>query len=459
MHPPLLSEPVPEGRAVESAEVLPADCRTFRELMGAGKHEQQSKVKHILDEQMKECHKLFEASEKKRRQERQDMLDQIKENQRLSQAEQAQRDALRDKAKAINEASLESLRRRRKAEEEKRQREQDTMLKWMRDENQRQQDQRKADAEEYARKCKQAQDEMNEAIAEAARKKKARQDEDKAFAMAGEKAADDAEARNRAAVQARLDQIDRNCEIIGAEIAGRDAKLEAELQAKIQKIQEDADRAAKEDAERRKADRDAKVRSMLDSLDMQMKQREEDVRQEKEDSIKQAMIFKREYEEGLANDRAKEERARQAREDMDRELVAIMRRNARLNLREETALYSPSRFWSGAYSTAGAGLQPRHLRADGGRKLHDAFDNSLLKSGQPQRQAGPASIRGALPGGDPPAGRNSAGHVSCYLKVSQVQPAVPQRQTWALFFASHRRSCDEFRSPMRRPLQALEIQI
>lgn len=308
--------------------------KEYETYVKAGKHEQQSKVKHILDEQMKECHKLFEASEKKRRQERQDMLDQIKENQRLSQAEQAQRDALRDKAKAINESSLESLRRRRKADEERRQREQDTMLKWMRDENQRQQDQRKADAEEYARKCKQAQDEMNEAIAEAARKKKARQDEDKAFAMAGEKAADDAEARNRAAVQARLDQIDRNCEIIGAEIAGRDAKLEAELQAKIQKIQEDADRAAKEDAERRKADRDAKVRSMLDSLDMQMKQREEDVRQEKQDSIKQAMIFKREYEEGLANDRAKEERARQAREDMGKELVAIMRRNARIHPRD-----------------------------------------------------------------------------------------------------------------------------
>ena len=88
-----------------------------------------------------------------------------------------------------------------------------------------------------------------------------------AFAMAGEKAADDAvgssrsmslcdeEKRNRAAVQARLDQIERpvrlgigldmshlelllvdlerNCEIIGAEIAGRDAKMEAELQAEL----------------------------------------------------------------------------------------------------------------------------------------------------------------------------------------------------------------------------------
>jgi len=81
--------------------------KEYETYVKAGKHEQQSKVKHILDEQMKECHKLFEASEKKRRQERQDMLDQIKENQRLSQAEQAQRDALRDKAKAINESSLE----------------------------------------------------------------------------------------------------------------------------------------------------------------------------------------------------------------------------------------------------------------------------------------------------------------------------------------------------------------
>ncbi|CAK9073526.1 Hypothetical protein SCF082_LOCUS35986, partial [Durusdinium trenchii] len=295
----------------------------------AGKHEQQSKVKNILDEQMKECHKMWEEKEKARRQERQDMLDQIQENKRLSQAEKAQRDAIRDKAKEINEMSLESLRRRRKAEEERRQREQETMLKWMQDEHTRQREQRKADAEEHARKCQQAKDEMNEAIAEAARRKKARPDlslPQKAFAQAGEKAADDAEAKNRAAVQARLDQIERNCEIIGAEIAGRDARMEAELQAKIQKIQEDADRASKEDADRRKAERDAKVRSMLDSLDLQMKQREEDAQREKDENIKQAQIWKREYEEGLAADRAKEEKARQARETMDQQLVAIMRR-------------------------------------------------------------------------------------------------------------------------------------
>ncbi|CAE7734984.1 unnamed protein product, partial [Symbiodinium necroappetens] len=87
-------------------------------------------------------------------------------------------------------------------------------------ENERLRQQRIADAEEYARKCKQAQDEMLEAMEEAARRKKARQDEDKAFAMAGEQAADDAEARNRAAVQARMDQIERNCQTIGADIAG-----------------------------------------------------------------------------------------------------------------------------------------------------------------------------------------------------------------------------------------------
>ncbi|CAE7522511.1 unnamed protein product [Symbiodinium sp. CCMP2456] len=291
-----------------------------------------AKFKNVLDTQMKEFRQMQDDEERARQQERQDMLNQVKENQRLAAAEKAHHDAVRDKAKSINEQSLESLRRRRKADEDRRQREQDCMLKWLHNENERLRQQRIADAEEYARKCKQAQDEMLEAMEEAARRKKARQDEDKAFAMAGEQAADDAEARNRAAVQARMDQIERNCQTIGADIAGRDARLEAELQAKIQKIQDDADQAAKEDAARRKADRDAKVKDMLDTLNLQMMQRDDEAQREKEDGIKQARLFQEQYEQGLAADRAKEEKARQARLAMDAKLVEKMRSAWRLKL-------------------------------------------------------------------------------------------------------------------------------
>ncbi|OLP93017.1 hypothetical protein AK812_SmicGene25123 [Symbiodinium microadriaticum] len=227
-----------------------------------GKHAHMAKFKNVLDTQMKEFRQMQDDEERARQQERQDMLNQVKENQRLAAAEKAHHDAVRDKAKSINEQptwSLESLRKRRKADEDRRQREQDCMLKWLHNENERLRQQRIADAEEYVE-------------------------------------------HDRMKI--------RNCQTIGADIAGRDARLEAELQAKIKKIQDDADQAAKE------------VKDMLDTLNLQMKQRDDEAQREKEDGIKQVSahtvfaIFR------LAADRAKEEKARLA---MDAQLVEKMR--------------------------------------------------------------------------------------------------------------------------------------
>jgi len=300
----------------------------------AGKEAQTRKFKGVLDNQMEEFREMEAQAERERQKERKDMLAQVEENRRIAQAEQDAIEAQKDKMKAINGESLRSLERRRKGEQDRRKREEELMTLWLDNENKRMQDEKEANAIEYARKCKKAKDEMEEAMREGERRKQARLAEEKAMAAGAQAAADDAEANNRAAVQARMDQIERNCKTVGAEIAGRDARMEAELQAKIKRVQEESDRAAKEDADRRKADRDGKVKDMIDTLGKQMQLKEEQAQKDREDGIKQAQIFKKEYEDGLANDRAKEEAARQARIKMDEHQMMNIRKNAQIHPRD-----------------------------------------------------------------------------------------------------------------------------
>lgn len=298
------------------------------------KHQQHDKFKKVLDDQMVELGELQAQQDRAKQREREDMLAQIEENKRIAQAERDHHEMQKDRMKAVNNEGKKSIERRRKAEEDRKQREQDCMLKWLADEEQRMRDQKAADAEEFARKCKKAKDEMDEAMREAQRRKEAKQAEEKAFASGAQEAADNAEAANRAAVQARMDQIERNCQTVGAEIAGRDARMEAALQAKIKKVQEEADRAAKEDADKRKSAHDKRVKDMIETLGKQVKQREEQAEVEKDAGRKQAMLFKQEYEAGLAKDKAKEEKARQARSDLDVHLIDTMRNNAVVHPRD-----------------------------------------------------------------------------------------------------------------------------
>eukprot|EP00441_Pelagodinium_beii_P038185 CAMPEP_0197650822 /NCGR_PEP_ID=MMETSP1338-20131121/31173_1 /TAXON_ID=43686 ORGANISM="Pelagodinium beii, Strain RCC1491" /NCGR_SAMPLE_ID=MMETSP1338 /ASSEMBLY_ACC=CAM_ASM_000754 /LENGTH=569 /DNA_ID=CAMNT_0043225305 /DNA_START=32 /DNA_END=1741 /DNA_ORIENTATION=+ len=300
----------------------------------AGKEAQIRKFKGVLDNQMEEFREMEAQAERARQQERQDMLDQVEENKRIAQAEHDAIEAQKDKMKAINGESLRSLERRRKAEQDRRKREQDAMTLWLENENKRMQDEKEENGREYARKCKKAKDEMEEAGREAERRKQARLADEKAMAAGAQASADDAEANNRAAVQARMDQIERNCKSIGAEIAGRDARMEAELEAKIKRVQEESDRAAKEDADRRKADRDGKVKDMIDTLGKQMQLLKEQATKDKEDGVKQAEIFKKEFADGLAADQAKEEAARQARMKMDEHIMATIRKNAVIHPRD-----------------------------------------------------------------------------------------------------------------------------
>merc|ERR1719410_3290166 len=120
-------------------------------------------------------------------------------------------------------------------------------------------------------------------------------------------------------------KIEKNTATIGKEIAERDAKAERELQEKIRRVQEQSDREAKEDAERRKATRDRNISEMLASLGEQCQKRAEDAVAVKEADRQQAKVWKDQYEQGLAKDRAEAEKRRLARDSLDATLIDQMR--------------------------------------------------------------------------------------------------------------------------------------
>jgi len=249
----------------------------------------------------------------------------IENNKKLTQMEEDVAQQKKDKMKKANDEMTVSIQQRRQRAQAKKQREQDQMLSWLESERQRKDEEEQEERLGYARKCKQAREELEAAREDAARRRKAEQDKDRATAAAQVKAMDQAEANNKAAVKARMDQIERNCQTIGAEIAGRDARMERELQEKIKKVQEEADRASKEDSERRQRDHKQRVDAMLSKLAEQVREREAAGLEEKEASKRQADVWRDQYEDGLQKDREKAEKRRKEREELDAALIDQIR--------------------------------------------------------------------------------------------------------------------------------------
>merc|ERR1712060_717575 len=133
--------------------------------------------------------------------------------------------------------------------------------------------------------------------------------------------ADENEAKKQKVLQDRKDHIDRVSRTVGAAIAGRDAKEAAELEAKIKRVQEEADRLAKEDAERRRSTHAKKVQHCVETWDKQLDERAKLNEVKKEEDAKQLAIFKKQLEDGLRADREKEEKRRKDRENQDKALI------------------------------------------------------------------------------------------------------------------------------------------
>lgn len=290
----------------------------------AGKAASVAKCRARLDEGMAEANAFREQEAEDRRQERADMLAMVEENRMLKEAEHNAAEEQRAEMRKITDDMLRGIEMRKQREKDRAKREEQNMTDWLNNEKQRKQEEDRLQSEEFARKCGLAKAEMKAAMEEAKRRKREQEEFERAYVAEQQKGMDNKEAANKAAVQARMDQIEKNCSTLGAEIAGRDAKAEKELQEKIRRVQEQADRDAKADAERRKNDHNRRTRDMLNTLGDQIKVQKEQAALDKEEERKQARKFKEQYEEGVAKDQADAEARKQARAKQDDTLIKQM---------------------------------------------------------------------------------------------------------------------------------------
>lgn len=288
----------------------------------AGKVAAVEKQRHRLDGQMEEIRQIRDDEAERLRMEREEMLAMVEENRRLDAAEAKQRHDRREDMKRITDDMLADINRKRKREEDRKKRDENMMTAWLKNERERKEEHERIQAEEFRKKC----EAMKAEIAEVVKMKQAQKTEAMSYSSAEQcKEMEDRAKADRAAVQARMDQIDRNCSTLGAEIAGRDAEAERQLLEKIKRVQEESNRASKEDAERRKNDHNRRTREMLNKLGDQMKERAERSKIEKQEGKHQAELFKADCERGLKKDRDEAERRRQARAVQDRTFIAQMR--------------------------------------------------------------------------------------------------------------------------------------
>merc|ERR1712232_401859 len=291
----------------------------------SGRLEVHARFRAVLDAQMDELRDVRAGEAANKQKEIDDMQAQIQENLRIHEAEHAREEEKLDKMKKDNAEMTVKLEQRRQKEIQRKQKEQDDVTAWINAEKARQEQERRDNAEEFARKCAQAKKEMDETLAASAARKAAQKAAEKKEVVAAQKAMDDAEGAGRKAVQERMDRLDRLSATFGAALKEREEKAEAALQASIKRVQEEGERASKEDAERRKREHDRKVNDMLVVRAKQVKEAGKQAILDVEAGKQQAEIFKQQLAEGIAKDEAKKEKARKAREDQDHYLINQMR--------------------------------------------------------------------------------------------------------------------------------------
>lgn len=303
------------------------------QFLRAGKSASHAKFKAALDNQMEEIRTLREQEADLKRQEQDAMVARIEENKRLAESEENATKVKRDKMKMANDEMTSSLQLRKQKQRERQQREQEQMVSWLQNEKTRTEEEENLKRQGFLQKCKVAQEELMAARLEAEHRRKTEQELDKAIAVEQVKAMDNNEADKAAALQARMDQIERNTRTLGAEIAARDARMERELETKIKRVQEENDRLTREDAERRRNEHKRKVKEMLRKLDEQVREREEFGLIEKRADVKQAEIWRQQREEAERAEQAKIEKMRKAREEQDGALIKQIRESVAVHPR------------------------------------------------------------------------------------------------------------------------------
>jgi len=297
------------------------------EFQRKGRHDKIGRFRATLDGQMDEMRDLREQEAEAKRQEMADMTAQIEENKRLNQCEHDKEQDQKNKMIKANDAATVSINRRNQKQKDKKDKEQRDMLNWMESERIRQETEKKEQAEEYDRKCKKAREEMEEVLRENERRRKERLETEMKEMGDAQKAMDAAEAGGRQAVADRMARNEELSRVFGAVIEKRDREEAELLEARIKKVQEDGERLAKEDFERRKSEHDRRVKDMLNIRAKQVKEKSEQGLVEIVAGKKQAQIFREQLATNEIEEQGKIEKRRKAREDLDNHLVSQMSAN------------------------------------------------------------------------------------------------------------------------------------
>lgn len=299
-----------------------------KELHQTGTYARQMSFKKVLDDQMLEIQQSRDNEAMGKEEERDLMTAQIEENKKYKQEEEDVIHGKRDQQSKVNESMLGAIHKEREKATMRKQREQEEVTAWLESEKAQREEDAANQKIEYARKCAQAQKELEEVRADRAERHRVEQENEKRLMKLRDQIADENEAKKQKAFQDRKDHLDRVEKTMGAAVAERDAKDAADLEARIKQIQEEAAQKAMTDARRKQDTHNARVKDMVETRQRQMEDRGKEEELIKQEDVKMMAFYKKQYEEGLAADKAKEEKRRQARADQDVHLIEAARINA-----------------------------------------------------------------------------------------------------------------------------------
>lgn len=328
---PVFPVPIkPKLKPMDHWDVIVAyDTEKYKEeeeaFMTQGKHNECAKFRRVLDSQMEELRALREQEAENRRREQEDMQEQIRENKRIEEDEHAMEEYRKNMMKKANDEMMQTIEKQKARSKARRDKEQRDVLNWMASEKERKEREAREAAEMYARKCKAAKDELERARQAAEEKKRQLNETERREAAEAMAAMDAAEGSNRQAVADRMSRIEQLGRTFGAAIQARDKDEADRLEASIRKVEEESERAAKEDAERRRTDHARRTKDMLDTLDKQMAFKREAGKQDAIDNAKQKQIWADECAAGIRKDQEDLDSKKQARHALDKSLIEQIR--------------------------------------------------------------------------------------------------------------------------------------
>lgn len=290
------------------------------------KHSSQKAYKDLLDQQMIEVYGRRQEMIEERQRDREVM--QI-EGQNYANAE-ARREEEHEKERARQRYEF-GDRAMRKAETKKR-RENDEKKRDGQEIQDRMNKMKEADREADRKKKlmwkarnQEMKDTLQFVLDEKQRKREQEFAEDKAMARRYLAMLDQQEEEKRAALQKRKDQLNAVERTMGAAQGEARAAQERADHERMMRALAKADKEAKEAAEKKAADHNARVQDMLASLDAQMMEKTEALRAEKTMQERQAVIFAEQAKEANDREERKMQALRDARGEMDGFLVQQMK--------------------------------------------------------------------------------------------------------------------------------------